>query len=275
MKGSPVTTTDLEPAADDVGTLLELAVLLARRAGTEIVAMRDEAIHSTTTKSSPTDPVTAGDEASEAIIVGGIRNARPDDGIVGEEGTNHGGSSELRWIIDPIDGTNNYLHGLPLYSVSIAVASGDDTIVGVVYNPVSDELYTATADGGAFRNGEAIRVSEKTDLATSLIATGFSYKAERRMIQAEILTSILPGIGDVRRLGSAALDLCTVAAGQVDGYYEEELNVWDYAAGKLIVEQAGGLCRVSDDIVPGAELVLAGPPTVAAELTDLLRSATR
>jgi len=270
-----VSTTDLKTASDDVDELLELAVLLARRAGTEIVATRDEAIQSTSTKSSPTDPVTAGDEASEAIIVGGIRNARPDDSIVGEEGTNHTGSSGYRWIIDPIDGTNNYLHGLPFYSVSIAVASGDDTVVGVVYNPVSDDLYTATANGGAFRNGERIRVSEMANLATSLIATGFSYKSERRTVQAEILKSLLPRVGDIRRLGSAALDLCLVAAGQVDGYFEEELNVWDYAAGKLIVEQAGGLCEVSHEIVPGAELVLAGPPVLAAALADLLRSTQR
>jgi myo-inositol-1(or 4)-monophosphatase len=257
------------PTADR-GELLELAVALARRAGSVIVEMRPDAVGTATTKSSPTDPVTEADAAAEEIIVGGLGDARPHDTIVGEEGTDRTGTSGISWYVDPIDGTVNYLYGLPLYSVSIAAAVGAETVIGVVYNPISDELFTATAGGGAYRNGAEISVTDRPDLTTSVISTGFSYRSDRRKVQADILSSLLPRIGDIRRLGSAALDLCMVAAGRVDGFYEESLNIWDYAAGKLVVEEAGGRCDLLTDTVSGAEVLVAGSPLVADGLIRLL-----
>lgn len=254
----------------DVGRLLELAVTLANRAGRAITEMRPNAIKSAQTKSSPTDPVTEADAAAEQIIMDGILAERPDDGIVGEEGANRQGSSGVEWFVDPIDGTTNYLYGIPAYSVSIAASVGGEPTVGVVLNPVTVELFTATAKGGAFLNGRAITVSGKEELATSLIATGFSYRHEQRAMQARLLNSVLPQVRDIRRFGSAALDLCSVAAGRVDGYYEAGLNIWDYAAGSLIVREAGGRCSLVPHNEDGSEWLIAGPSSIARPLERII-----
>ncbi len=259
----------MSPAIDR-GDLLELAVTLARVAGDTARDMRSEVLASVETKSSPTDLVTRADAAAEQIIVEGIETARPDDAVFGEEGTTRTGSSGVTWHIDPIDGTTNFVYDLPAWSVSIAVAVDDRTEVGVVYNPVIDELYTAVRGGGAFLNGQPIEVGGCSDLALSLIGTGFSSHSHIRRIQAGIATSVLPRIRDYRRFGSAALDLCAVACGRIDGYYETGLNVWDYAAGALLVEEAGGVVRLLPANDHHGEWLVAAPPTLAGPLQELV-----
>ena len=231
-------------ALPDRDLLLEKAVSLARVAGDQAYDMRSEVLASVETKSSPTDLVTRADEAAEQIIVEGIRSGRPEDAIEGEEGSSRRGTSGFTWHIDPIDGTTNFVYDIPAWSVSIAVSSPSGTEVGVVYNPVNNELYTATRGGGAFLNGHPIEVGDQQQLSLSLIGTGFSPHSDIRRVQAAIATTVLPRIRDYRRFGSAALDLCAVACGRLDGFYETGLNIWDYAAGKLMVEEAEGICRL-------------------------------
>jgi myo-inositol-1(or 4)-monophosphatase len=247
---------------DERGDLLDLARGLAVQAGQMVMLGRaSSGIADADTKSSSTDVVTEFDRASEALIVAGIREARPDDGIVGEEGTSSPGTSGMHWLIDPIDGTTNFLYGLPGYAVSIAVRSSvddpADTEVGVVYVPTTGELFTATRGGGAFLNGAPIRCSDTTDLALALVGTGFSYQPERRGRQARRVAEMLPRVRDVRRLGAAAPDLCYVAAGRLDVYFEQYLGPWDLAAGELIAREAG--CRTGaidgGPVHPGSVLV--------------------
>jgi len=253
--------------------LLELAVALARVAGDTARDTRSEVLTSIETKSSPTDLVTKADAAAEQIIVDGIRSERPHDAIVGEEGTNRGGTTGITWHVDPIDGTTNFVYDIPAWSVSIAVASADHTEVGVVYNPVNNELYTAIRGGGAFLNGRRVEVNDQADLALSLIGTGFSPHSGVRRVQAGVATSVLPRIRDYRRFGSAALDLCAVACGRIDGFYETGLNIWDYAAGKLMVEEAGGTCRLLPPNDHHGAWLVAAPPQLVDPLQDLVEKA--
>jgi myo-inositol-1(or 4)-monophosphatase len=238
--------------------LLELASRLALAAGHMVRDGRAaDGVARTDTKSSATDMVTEFDTASEALIVGGITSARPHDGIVGEEGTDTVGTSDIRWLIDPIDGTTNFLYGLPGYAVSIAACSPDDTEVGVVYVPATDELFAAVRGRGATLNGSPIRCGTATDLSLALVGTGFSYLPERRAVQARRVAAMLPRVRDIRRLGAAAADLCHVAAGRLDVYFEEFLGPWDLAAGELIAREAG--CRTGDllggEVRPSSVLV--------------------
>ena len=222
--------------------LLQLATRLAVEAGQMVRDGRSErGISVRDTKSSATDTVTEFDRASELLIVGGITAARPDDGIVGEEGTSTDGTSGISWLIDPIDGTTNFLYGLPGYAVSIAAQSATDTEVGVVYVPATDELFAALRGHGATLNGNPIRCSTTAERSMALVATGFSYLPERRAMQARRAAALIPQVRDIRRLGAAAADLCYVAAGRLDVYYEEFLGPWDLAAGELIAREAG--CR--------------------------------
>ena len=232
--------------------LLDLAVDLARRAGRMV---RDgRAAHGVTaaaTKSSATDVVTEFDRASERLIADGIASARPRDGIVGEEGTSTASTSGIHWLVDPIDGTTNFLYGLPGYAVSIAACTPDASEVGrgevgraevgAVYVPSTDEMFTAVRGRGAWLNGERIGCSTTDDLSHALVATGFSYLPERRATQARRVAEMLPRVRDIRRLGAAAPDLCYVAAGRFDLSFEEWLGPWDMAAGELIAREAG--CR--------------------------------
>lgn len=269
----PVTGTDTTATVDDA-TLDELAgltVSLAMRAGAAIVEIRDEAVATATTKSSPTDPVTEGDRAAESIVVDGILAARPDDTILGEEGTDQHGSSGLSWHIDPIDGTTNYLYGLPAYGVSIAVGDETTMLAGAVYNPVADELFAATVGRGATLNGDPIDVGRPVELSSALVATGFGYQAERRRGQAAVMAALLPEIRDIRRLGSAALDLCAVACGRVDAYYELGLNRWDFAAGALIAAEAGAHCTDLDGGPASERFLLAAKPDLHPVLAERLR----
>ena len=185
--------------------------------------------------------VTEMDRASERLLVDGILGARPDDGVLGEEGTDQAGTSGVRWILDPLDGTTNYLYGHAGFAVSIGVQIDGVSVAGVVHDPLHGEVFTATLGGGAQRNGRPISVSEESQLGNALVATGFSYEPSRRLLQAQVLAQVIPHVRDIRRMGAAAVDLCSVACGRVDAYYERGLHPWDHAAGALIAREAGAL----------------------------------
>ncbi len=194
-------------------------------------------------KSSSSDYVTSLDRHIESETVQFIRKSRANDGILGEEGAAQSGTSGIRWIIDPIDGTSNFVYGIPYFSISIAVEAEGDIVAGVVADLSSNDIFDAVKGQGSRCNNEIITVNDNDSLQSAIVATGFSYRPERREIQGGMLHHILPRIGDIRRFGSAALDLCWLAAGRVDAFYEEGLNLWDYAAGSLIVSEAGGTVR--------------------------------
>lgn len=254
----------------------DLAARLAREAGAIALEGRRASSRALPgdTKSSNTDLVTEFDRAAEAHIVGALRRLFPDDAIVGEEGTDDAGTSGYAWFIDPIDGTTNFVYDQPAWACSIGVSHDDSMVVGAVYAPVLDELFLATAGGGATRNGHAISVSAEDDLALALVGTGFTYDRARRADQAAVIASLIDKVRDIRRLGSAALDLCMVACGRLDVYYERYLNSWDAAAGELIAREAGAL---SSDFGGGAprpaELVVA-TPAVHGRFLGLLREAS-
>ena len=251
--------------------LLALAVDLAQRAGTLALSMH-AGLGASDTKSSPTDVVTAADRASEELLVRGIRAARPDDGVLGEEGASFDGSSGVRWVVDPIDGTVNYLYGLPQWAVSIGIEVDGVTEVGVVFDPAKDELFTAVRGAGAQLDGRLLSCNDVQELSQAMVATGFSYEAARRSRQARILGELLPQVRDLRRLGAGALDLCAVAAGRVDAYYEQALKPWDMSAGLLIAAEAGARVGGLRGAAPGPHLVLAADPGVHDALHDLLVS---
>jgi len=260
----------------DLPALLALATQLANDASALLIDGLTRARSSVTTKSTATDMVTEMDRAAEALIADGIRAARPDDGIVGEEGTADAGTSGVRWVVDPIDGTTNYLYGLAGFGVSIAAEVGGEAVVGVVADPSRGDLYTATKGGGASLNGVRIRVSALTDMATALIGTGFSYDPDRRRRQAAVLLQVLPEVRDIRRFGAASLDLCYVAAGRFDGYYEKGLSRWDYAAGALVAAEAGARLGDLDGGPPSSDFMLASAVGLFEPLRDLLgRSGAR
>jgi myo-inositol-1(or 4)-monophosphatase len=222
------------------------------------------------TKSSDTDLVTEVDRRSEAAIVSAIRSARPDDGILGEEGADHTGSSGVRWVIDPLDGTTNYLYGLPPFSVSIGAEVDGALALGVVADPLGAELYSARTGGGACCNGVPISCTTKSELATALVATGFGYAADLRRGQAEVLRTVLPEIRDIRRAGAASIDLCRVAAGMLDGYWEVGMQPWDFAAGTVIAREAGALVGGLDGDQPSTSFVIAAGPELFGRLRELL-----
>jgi myo-inositol-1(or 4)-monophosphatase len=195
------------------------------------------------TKSTDTDPVTAFDRAAERWMRDQLAARFPEDGIVGEEGADHPGSSGRTWHLDPIDGTVNFVYGLPAWASSVAVVDEDGPLAGAVCAPVTGETYSAARGGGAWLGTTRIGVSSTDDLARALIGTGFAYDPAMRAAQARLLPDLLPVVRDIRRIGSAAIDLCLVACGSLDGYFERGLNSWDRLAGELIVLEAGG--RVS------------------------------
>ena len=233
--------------------LADLALRVAALAGTLLMDRRGDA-GTVSYKTSETDPVSEADRASEALITEALLAARPDDGMLGEEGASRRGSTGLRWVVDPLDGTVNFLYGIPAWCVSIACEDEHGALVGVVHQPAAGLTYTAVRGKGAFRNGEPLRVNDPVPLEHALIATGFSYDVEDRRRQASALTTLLPAVRDIRRIGSCALDLCMVGAGQVDGYFEDTTSRWDWLAGSLVVTEAGGVAREL-----GNGLVAAGP----------------
>ena len=224
-------------------------------------------------KSSRTDLVTDMDVACEAAIVDYLTSHRPDDGVIGEEGSGRESTSGVRWIIDPIDGTVNFVYGHVGFGVSVAAEAGSQVVAGAVVDPVLHETFSAHRGGGARLNGDPIVVRPDSDPSMALVATGFSYDHERRPRQAEVLGELLPHIGDIRRVGGAAIDLCTVACGRVDAFFEVGLNPWDYAAGALIAEEAGAVVQDLNGGPPSREFVFAAAPLVADALLTLLQSA--
>ena len=253
----------------DLDGLLATATALARSAGALALSMR-AGIRADTTKTSPTDVVTAADRAVERLLVEGIRAARPDDGLLGEEGAGRTGSTGLRWVVDPIDGTVNYLYGLPQWAISIGVEVERRTVVGVVLDPSRDELFTAVRGRGSALNGQTLTCNRLTDLSRALVATGFGYDARRRSAQAAILPAVLPAVRDLRRIGAGALDLCAVASGRVDAYYEQGLSPWDLSAGGLVATEAGARLGGLSGRPAGYPMVLAAAPGVWDALHDLL-----
>lgn len=224
----------------DYDALLTLAVDVAREAAALVTDRRRGGVEVAETKSSPTDVVTEADRAAEELIRTRILAARPDDGIVGEEGADTASASEVTWVVDPIDGTVNFLYGIPQYAISIAARVGDQVVAGVVLDVTKGETFTATRGGGARLDGHPVAVRDVVPLDQRLVITGFSYERTTRVAQAAAVRELLGRVRDVRRLGSAALDLCYVACGRADAYVEEGLNDWDLAAGGLMVEEAGG-----------------------------------
>ena len=257
------------PATPDPSALLALATDLARRAGALALSMHS-GLEGHDTKSTPTDVVTEADRACESLVVDGIRAARPDDGVLGEEGASSAGSSGVTWVVDPIDGTVNYLYGLPQWAVSIGVEVHGEALVGVVFDPGKDELWTAVRGQGALLDGRPLRCSAVQELSQTLVATGFHYDARRRSVQARNVARVLPVVRDLRRLGAGSLDLCAVAAGRVDAYYEQGLNPWDMSAGLLIAAEAGARTGDLRGGPAGFSMAVASAPAVFDPLVELL-----
>jgi myo-inositol-1(or 4)-monophosphatase len=246
--------------------LRALAEAVAREAGAQLREAFAGPATGVAAKSTPTDLVSAADEAAQELIRSRLSAARPDDGFLGEEGGDEPGRSGLRWIVDPLDGTVNFLFGLPQWAVSIAVEDGQGVVAGVVYDPPRDELWAAERDGPALLDGAPVHGSERTELATSLIATGFGYDAEVRRAQAARVAALLPDVRDIRRFGSAALDLVWTAAGRYDAYYERGIHHWDVAAGGLICRRAGLVVEDLPASPPEGEGVLVAPRALIDEL---------
>ena len=278
--------------AAEAESLLDLACEVAVAAGRLLIGSggRPEVV---ATKSSPTDVVTEADQAAEALIRGLIGEKRPGDRILGEEGGETGDGtggrgvpSDVRWIVDPLDGTVNYLYGLPDWAVSVAAEVNGTVVAGAVFVPRRDELYSARLGHGAWLSsgaldwrgedtGSPVRLACNRDvpLAQALVATGFGYAAGRRQVQGDVLRAVLPRVRDIRRGGSAAVDLCSVASGTVDAYYERGVNLWDIAAGGLIAAEAGAQVTGLQGRPPSPSMTLAAPPPLLGELHDLLASA--
>jgi len=266
------------PAPEDTDPLAlqAVAVRVATTAASLVSRRREQVLGSVRTKSSDTDPVTLADTESEQLIRAELAELRPQDSILGEEqGGGEAVAGGLRWLIDPIDGTVNFLYGLPFYAVSVAVQQEGQTLAGAVVEVASGRVFAAARGHGATLNGEELRCNAVQHPHLALLATGFGYQAPRRRTQAAVLATLLPAVRDVRRIGSAALDLCGVAAGWVDAYYEHGLNPWDWAAGSLIAAEAGATLRLPAATAMGSagELTFAAAPGVATELLALVEDA--
>jgi myo-inositol-1(or 4)-monophosphatase len=267
--------------------LLELAIEAARMAGELLLErVRHGREQTVSSKSTPTDLVSEADLAAERAIKALLAQRRPDDGFVGEEGGEEQGSSGLSWVVDPLDGTINFLFGIPQWCVSVAVRDGEGALAGAVYDPNRDELFTATRDGRATLSGRSsdsvapagtggeqgieLTGSQREDLATAMVATGLAYDARVRAAQAQVLARVIPEVRDIRRFGSAALDLAWTSAGRYDAYFERTVKQWDIAAGALICQRAGLRVLelpVHDDLPWG---ILVAPPALAEPLLELV-----
>jgi myo-inositol-1(or 4)-monophosphatase len=253
-----------------VTELRELAESVAREAGALLREAFAGPAVGVSTKSTATDPVSEADRAAERLIRERLAAARPGDAVLGEEGGDTAGSTGVRWIVDPLDGTVNFLFGIPQWAVSIACEDGDGTVAGVVYDPMRDELWAADRDGPALLDGSPVQSPMRHDLATALVCTGFGYDPEGRRAQAELVARLLPVVRDIRRLGSAALDLAWTAAGRYDAYYEHGLNAWDLAAGELICARAGLLRQDLPARGPLRRGLLVAAPALLYPLAELL-----
>jgi myo-inositol-1(or 4)-monophosphatase len=243
--------------------MLNTAVKAARKAGALISRASFDVDKLTIRSKQKNDFVSEVDHAAEDAIISVLREAYPDHGFLGEESGYHDKEAEYLWVIDPLDGTTNYLYRYRAWGVSVALEDAEGNgLVGVVHDPLNDETFAAERGAGASLSGEPIRVRDLAELERALVATGFGYDPDVRRGQAEVLLRVLPHVRDVRRAGAAALDLCHVAAGRLDGYYERGINHWDWAAGALIVREAGGAVVPLEGGRPG--LAAAGPRLVEA-----------
>ena len=258
--------------------LAELAASVAHVAGDVLLyhqrRLRSGADLSVATKTSATDPVSMADQESEQALVHAIEAARPDDGILGEEGADRTGSTGLRWVVDPLDGTVNYLYGHIGWGVSVAVEeqAADGSWAGIaaaVFEPTTGIMHSAHRGGGATANGRPLHVNDPVELPMALVSTGFSYDRDHRRRQAALVSHVLGHVRDVRRVGSAALDLCRVAAGEVDAYFEDSTQRWDWAAGALIAQEAGAIVT-SLTTMPGHSGVVAAGPSLHPQLEALV-----
>lgn len=247
-------------AASDPEFLVNVAARIAVSVGRAVTTGRRSGTGAVSTKSSPTDMVTEWDSRGESIVSELLTRLRPADGIHGEEGTRSSGTSGITWFVDPIDGTTNFLYGIPVHAVSIAACDATGPLAAAVYVPVHRELFVAGRGQGAWLRGRRLSCTDDAEIGSALIGTGFSYIADRRRTQIERLVGVLPRIRDVRRIGSAAADLCYVAAGRLDAYFEEFLQPWDYMAGLLIASEAGARCtRLDGGPVDSGEILASGP----------------
>jgi myo-inositol-1(or 4)-monophosphatase len=262
--------------SNSLADLLAVARTVALEAGALVLDARRGVVEVADRKSSSVDVVTQVDRDAETLIRDRLSRSRPHDGFFGEESGGAAGTSGLTWVVDPIDGTVNFLYGIPHYAVSIAVVEGEPdpqswrALAGVVVNPASGELFSATVGGGALLHDRPLHVNPPVELSQALVATGFAYRAETRAEQGAAVARLLPRVRDIRRMGTASLDLCAVASGRVDAYFERTLSPWDHAAGALIAAEAGA--RVSG--VPGDRadhrFLLAAHPDLAIALERVL-----
>lgn len=267
---------DLPP---DVLALRDLAERAARAVGALVRDGRPETVEVEATKSSAVDVVTQMDLAAERELRRLLAQARPDDGVLGEEGGLQPGTSGVTWVLDPIDGTVNYLYGIPAYAVSVAAVAGPaepgawTLLAGCVHAVADGRTWTAARGRGALLDGRPVRANAARPLGESLCGTGFGYRADRRADQARVLLEVLPRVRDIRRIGSAAMDLCLVASGELDLYYERGLNPWDLAAAQLVAQEAGAVVTGLRGQAAGSAMTVAGPGPTVRELVALLESA--
>ncbi len=263
--------------ATSAAELLALALATAREAADLVAAGRAGAADDVQSKTTAVDVVTAVDKASEQLVVDRLLGARPDDGVLGEEGASRTGTSGVRWVVDPIDGTVNFLYGLGSYAVCIAAEVDGVVEVGVVADVPTGETFAAVRGGGAWVERDGVRTdlrcSAPVDLAQTLVATGFAYDRAIRARQGRVLARVLPEVRDVRRWGSAAVEICLAAAGRVDAYYQLDLKPWDHLAADLVAAEAGLQVEVLTGHGDGDPLVVAVAPSVAGPFLDLLASA--
>ncbi len=273
------------PAGVDPADLEHIACDVASAAGRLITQERPRDL-GVSAKSTRTDVVTEMDQASQELLITLLGERRPQDAVVGEEEGAATGTSGVTWVLDPIDGTVNYLYDIPAYAVSVAAVVGDHgveggwrSVAGAVLNPVSGELFHAHLGGGArmttVAGTVALAATGESDLGLALVGTGFGYEAQVRSRQARLLLELLPQVRDIRRAGSAALDLCAVACGRLDGYYESGLNAWDRAAGELVAREAGAVVVGLDGPQAGRDLTVAVAPGLAGSFVELVRTLTR
>ncbi|MCF8549157.1 MAG: inositol monophosphatase [Pontimonas sp.] len=250
----------------------DVAVKLAREAGELIVTRRAGHIEVASTKSSDVDVVTAVDKESEEFLYTRLRELRPGDGFLGEEGQVEESTTGVTWVVDPIDGTVNFLYNIPHYAVSIAAVTGDPSPVswqveaGAVFNPATGELFHAARGEGAFLGERRLQIGPPPPMNLALLATGFAYSTAMRKEQVRILSQLIGEVRDIRRMGTASLDFAAVAAGRVDVYFERTLSPWDHAAGELLVTEAGGIITGIRDLAQGREGIFAGHPTLVTQL---------
>jgi myo-inositol-1(or 4)-monophosphatase len=260
-------------AAPDFAGLRDVAVTVAMDAADLLAATVDDDRQVVDTKSTSTDMVTEMDRASEALLVRRLRQLRPDDGIVGEEGAAHPGTTGVVWVVDPLDGTTNYLYRYPGWNVSVGAALDGVPVAGAVVVPSQRDVFAAATGHGATRNGRLLRLGPAAPVSHALVGTGFGYEPARRQAQSEALGRLIARIRDVRRGGAAAADLCSVACGRLDAYYEAGLAEWDRAAATVIAREAGARVEVRTDTALGPDCTIAAHPDRYDELVDLLADA--